>query len=230
MKPSVSIVIPALNEAGAIGEVLAGTAHASSVERIVVDGGSRDGTSEIAASCGARVIESPVGRARQMNAGAAASGGQYLLFLHADTVLPVGFEALVHLLASQPGFAAGAFTLRIDGPAPGLRLIETVANWRARFLGLPYGDQAYFLRADLFSKLGGYAEIPILEDFDLIRRARRWGRIEIVPHPVLTSARRWEQTGIWKTTLRNQLAVTAYCLGFSPRRIAQWYHGNSAGR
>lgn len=220
----ISIIIPALNEEELIEQALGSSNGAPDLEQIVVDGGSLDRTVELARTLGARVLTAPACRATQMNAGAGAASGEILLFLHADTRLPKGFDEVVRQIAERPQFAAGAFRLHIDDPAIALRIIETGANWRARLLQLPYGDQAIFLRRDLFHRLGGYREIPILEDFDLIRRARRHGRIHIAPLPVSTSARRYRQRGAWRSFLSNQAAISAYCLGASPNGIARWYH------
>ena len=217
--PLISIIIPTLNEEENIAACLRGTLNASQVERIVVDGGSRDQTMEIARSCGAKVINSPTGRARQMNAGAEMASGDLLLFLHADTLLPEGFDDCVRQVLTQPGVAAGAFEFRLDATSRGLQIIERIANWRSRFLQLPYGDQAIFIRSALFREMGRYPDMPILEDFELVRRLKRKGRIHTASYPAITSARRWMAGGVWKTTLSHQLIVAAYYLGVSPTLI-----------
>jgi rSAM/selenodomain-associated transferase 2/rSAM/selenodomain-associated transferase 1 len=221
--PRISIIIPTLNEAANIRATLATTKTASNVEVIVVDGGSSDGTVEVARSMGTEVITSPPGRARQMNAGAARATGAVLLFLHGDTRLPRGFDYHVRKILARPRAVAGAFQLRFDGTLPGLRIIERLVNVRSRRLQFPYGDQAIFLRAHLFRKMGGFPDIPIMEDFELIRRLRRRGRIVIAPVPVLTSARRWKNLGIVRATLINNAIPLAYYLGVSPSRLARWY-------
>ncbi len=220
----ISIIIPTLNEAANIANTLTSIQNASDAEIIVVDGGSNDETVALARSCGAKVIISPPGRAGQMNEGAAAAEGEVLIFLHADTRLPEGFEHHVHQVLAHPGVAAGAFELRIEAPLRRLRIIERIANLRSRKLQMPYGDQAIFLRADLFREVGGFPDMPIMEDFELIRRLRHRGRIIIAPAPAVTSARRWMNMGIWRTTLINQLAIIFYFLGVSPYRIAHWYN------
>ncbi|MCX5906873.1 MAG: TIGR04283 family arsenosugar biosynthesis glycosyltransferase [Deltaproteobacteria bacterium] len=217
--PRISIIIPALNEEERIAACLASTQKSSNVERIVVDGGSRDKTVELARSLGARVLPSSRGRAPQMNTGAERATGELLLFLHADTCLPEGFDRYVREILAQPDVAAGAFGFRLDGSSRSLRLIERVANWRARKLQMPYGDQAIFLRADLFRAVGGYPEMPIMEDFELIRRLKRKGRVEIAPVPAITSPRRWLKQGTWKTTFLHWATVVAYYAGVSPFRI-----------
>jgi rSAM/selenodomain-associated transferase 2 len=221
---TLSIIIPAIDEANAIESALAGTEGIPSVkERIVVDGGSRDATEERARECGAKVIPSAPRRSAQMNAGARASEGDILLFLHADTRLPPGFEHHVRETLDRPDTVAGAFRLGIDGPFPGLRVIEWLANFRSICMGMPYGDQAIFLRADRFREVGGFPEIPIMEDFALMQRLRREGRIGIAPVAIATSARRYEEFGFWRTTWINQLMIFGYLLGLSPKRLACWY-------
>jgi rSAM/selenodomain-associated transferase 2 len=229
--PKISIIIPVLNEAATIQETLIRLQEASEVEVIVVDGGSRDETVAIAKCVGKvlakslpiNVISTAAGRARQMNAGAAAATGDILLFLHADTHLPIGFDILVRQALQNPGTVAGAFELRINAQLLGLRLIEKMVNMRSRFLSMPYGDQGIFLKATLFHEIGGFPEIPIMEDFEFMLRLRHQGRITLVPAPVLTSGRRWQKLGVVKTTLINQLIIVCYFLGVSPEQLIRWY-------
>jgi len=222
---SISIIIPTLNEASNLASTLGSIQNASNVEVIVVDGGSSDETVTVARSWGAEVHTSPPGRARQMNAGSARATGEMLLFLHGDTRLPSGYDNYVRKILTHPHAVAGAFQLRIDGKLPGLRIAERMVNVRSRRLQFPYGDQAIFLRADLFREMGGFPDMPIMEDFELIRRLRRRGRVVIAPVPILTSARRWENLGIVRTTLINYAIPLAYYLGASPSRLARWYYG-----
>ncbi len=224
--PRVSIIIPTLNEEERIAACLASTQKSSNVERIVVDGGSHDRTVELARFLGARVLSSLKGRARQMNAGAEAAKGELLIFLHADTCLPEGFDGYVRQVLARPEVAAGAFEFRLDVSSPSLRLIERVANWRARKLQMPYGDQAIFIRADLFHALGGFPDMPIMEDFELIRRLKKKGRIEIASLAAITSARRWQTQGTWRTTFLHWVIVGAYYLGVSPSRIHRFARRN----
>ncbi|MEH2439446.1 TIGR04283 family arsenosugar biosynthesis glycosyltransferase [Nostoc sp.] len=219
----ISIIIAAINEARNIKETIATTQSRLNIEVILVDGGSQDDTVAIAQSLGVKVISSSPGRAVQMNAGAVASGGEILLFLHADTRLPTGFDEMICTALQQPGTVAGAFNLRIDAPLLSLRWVELGVKWRSHFCQMPYGDQAIFLTKESFQQIGGFPELPIMEDFELIRRLKPIGRIVIIPTPVLTSARRWLQKGVFKTTLLNQLVIIAYLLGVSPERIRSWY-------
>ncbi|AVH66698.1 MULTISPECIES: TIGR04283 family arsenosugar biosynthesis glycosyltransferase [unclassified Nostoc] len=219
----ISIIIAAINEARNIKETIATTQSRLNIEVILVDGGSQDDTVAIAQSLGVKVISSSPGRAVQMNAGAVASGGEILLFLHADTRLPTGFDEMICTALQQPGTVAGAFNLRIDAPLLSLRWVELGVKWRSHFCQMPYGDQAIFLTKESFQQIGGFPELPIMEDFELIRRLKTIGRIVIIPTPVITSARRWLQKGVFKTTLLNQLVIIAYLLGVSPERIRTWY-------
>jgi uncharacterized protein len=219
-RPRISVIIPTLNEGRLVQKALK-SARQNGVEVIVVDGRSRDDTAAVAIDLGATVITTDPGRARQMNAGAAIATGEILLFLHADTCLPENFVALVEQTLSQA--IAGAFELKIDAELPGLRWVEWGVKWRSRLFRLPYGDQAIFLKAVTFRALGGFADLPIMEDFNFIRRLRSLGRVAIVPAAVLTSGRRWQKLGILQTTLRNQQVILAYFLGIDREKIARWY-------
>jgi len=215
----ISIVIPVLNEAKSLSSILA--IQAPNIEIIVVDGGSQDETVEIAKSYGFKVLHSDLGRAIQMNAGAEIATGEILVFLHADTQLPEGFDRMIRetLLTS----IAGAFELKIDSDLPGLRWVERGVNLRSRFLQMPYGDQAIFLQTETFHTIGGFPELPIMEDFEFVRTLRQKGRIAIVPHAVITSGRRWQKYGVLRTTIVNQIVILAYLLGVSPSQIRHWY-------
>lgn len=220
---TISVIVPALDEGSRIEACLGNLAARAGVEVILVDGGSSDNTCDKAVACGARVIVSPAGRGRQMNTGAQEARGDILLFLHADTILPADFQGRIADAAEVPGFAAGAFRFAIDGKGRAFRIIEVFTNLRARLLGMPYGDQGIFLAAKTFRALGGYAEMPILEDVDLVRRLRRFGRVVIVPSPALTSARRWQRLGAVRTIVINQLILLGFFFRISPFRLASWY-------
>ncbi|MCT7952050.1 TIGR04283 family arsenosugar biosynthesis glycosyltransferase [Ancylothrix sp. C2] len=222
-KAKISIIIPVLNEAGIIAKTINSTQTGQNIEIIVSDGGSADSTAEIAKKAGAKVINSPKGRALQMNAGVSIATGEILLFLHADTVLSPGYDSMIRQALQQTQTVAGAFELQIDGLHPGLRMVETAVNWRSRWLQMPYGDQAIFMPTQLFKQLGGFPEMPIMEDFAMIQKLQRQGKINIVKLPVLTSDRRWHKNGILKTTAINQLVILGYFLGVPPASLADWY-------
>lgn len=219
----ISIIIPTWNEADNLPQTLAAVQIGQNLEIIVVDGGSTDQTVAVARSQGVQVLSSLPGRAKQMNLGANAATGEILLFLHGDTTLPPGFDRQVRVSLAQPGVIAGAFALKIAGTLRGRSVIETLVNWRSCFWQMPYGDQAIFLRADTFQQMGQFPDMPIMEDFELMRRLRRRGRIAIVPTPVRTSDRRWRKLGILRTTLINQAIVLAYYGGVSPTQLVKWY-------
>ena len=160
-----------------------------------------------------------------MNRGAEEARGRLLVFLHADTHLPEGYLIEIETILARPGVAAGAFRFQIDSSGWGFRLIETAANLRASLLSTPYGDQGLFLRSSTLRRLGGYREIPIMEDFELVRRLARSGKIVISPMPAPTSGRRWRRLGLVRTTLLNWIIVLAYWCGVSPVRLAGWYRG-----
>lgn len=216
----ISIVIPTLDEAARIGPLLDRLAALAPAELIVADGGSRDATAQLARARGARLVESAAGRARQMNAGAAAAGGDVLMFLHADTELPASFARDVRAALSDPRCVAGAFVFALDAPGRRFRILERLVNWRARRFGLPYGDQALFVRADVFRGLGGFPEIAVMEDFELLRRLRRRGRIVLTPTAARTSARLWHGSGFMRVMLANQLTILAHLAGVPAHRSA----------
>ena len=216
-----SVVIPALDEADGIADAVA-SARAPDVEVIVVDGGSSDDTATRAGSSGARVIRAPRGRARQLEAGAREARGDALLFLHADTLLPPGYaDAVVRALA-DPCVSGGAFRLRFDQHTHGLGWIERLAHLRVRLLGLPYGDQALFLRRETLAAIGGIPQVPILEDLDMVRALKRRGRLALLPLDAVTSARRYLARGPWRTALRHLAIALGGTLGVDRARLAVW--------
>ncbi len=219
----ISIIIPTLNEAGNIAPTLRAAAAPEVREIIVVDGGSTDDTLAIAQANGAIIRRSPAGRARQMNHGAEAAQGVILLFLHADTLLPPDFQHHITQIMQQPNTAAGAFRFAMSSRGTGSRLVEAGTNLRTRLLRLPYGDQAIFVNSALFKKAGGYAPQPILEDVLLIKTLKKYGRIRIAPAAAITSDRRWQRLGLFKTTLINQAIMTGYLFGLPPKLLKSWY-------
>jgi len=222
-KPYLSIIIPVLNEAKNIIATLHSTACDDSVERVVVDGGSGDDTVLLARHAGAKVVLSPPGRARQLNRGAAEARGEVFLFLHGDTRLPHEYARFVRETMTRVDIVAGAFRLAIDAPQRRFKWVAGAANLRSRFMQLPYGDQAIFLRADLFRELGGFPEVAVMEDFYLVQLLRRQGRIHLLDQQVLTSARRWLRLGVFRTTIINQVMVLGFLLGFPLDILAKFY-------
>jgi rSAM/selenodomain-associated transferase 2/rSAM/selenodomain-associated transferase 1 len=224
--PDLSIVIPVLNEAKYIERTLRWASEAEGVEILVVDGGSSDGTPEIVKRCNVTLLESgKAERSHQMNYGAHKARGEILLFLHGDSLLPVNFEQHIKKALSSPKIAAGAFQFGLDESFKGSSLNAYFANLRSKYLQLPYGDQGLFMKRTLFERLGGFKEMPIMEDVDMVGRLRELGRIVIVPQKIKTSARRWKQLGYVKTFITNQLFMLAFTAGISPERIVKWYRG-----
>lgn len=219
----ISVIIPVLNEAAHLEQTLAAAQTGSNVELIVVDAGSQDSSVAIAQAAGAHVLSTTPGRAHQMNAGAAIATGEILLFLHADTCLPVGYDTQARYLLAQPKVIAGAFDLQINHTTPSIRFVEWGVRQRSRWLQLPYGDQAIFLKTKVFRALDGFPKQPIMEDFALVKQLQKRGKIAIAPLTVQTSGRRWQKLGVLKTTLLNQAIVLGYYLGIPTERLARWY-------
>lgn len=221
--PCLSVIIPTLNEAAHIDRVLEDVSRGEAIEVIVVDGGSTDTTVAQASARGARIYQSPPGRARQMNQGAAMARGALFFFLHADSRLPPGFDRVIRRELDTPTVAAGAFSLGIDADYKKIRIVEYGANLRSHYLGLPYGDQGMYIQAALFHQCGGFPELPIMEDFAMMQRLRKTGRIVTAPERIYTSSRRWRHMGVLRTTLINQAIITGYLLGIPAARLARWY-------
>lgn len=224
---ALSIIIPVLDEAPSLPALLAHLAplrdHA---EVIVVDGGSTDGSAEAARALGwPRVLAAPRGRGRQMNAGAAAAAGETLLFLHADTSLPPGALEEIGGALADPQVVGGRFDVRLDNPRPIYRAVELLMNLRSRWTGIWTGDQAIFVRRTVFQRLGGYADIPLMEDVEFSRRLKRAGRRVCLHSRVLASARKWEREGPLRTIALMWALRFLYMLGASPARLHRWYYG-----
>lgn len=224
--PRLSVVIPTLDAAASLPALLSDLRQAPSpFELLVVDGGSRDGTALLAADGGCRLLVTESGRGQQLAAGAKAASAPWLLFLHADCRLCEGWhEAVTAFMARHDdGMAAGYFLLGFDNPAPAARRVERLANWRARQLGLPYGDQGLLISRRLYEKAGGFASLPLMEDVDLVRRIGR-ARLRPLPLRILTSAARYERDGWWRRPLRNLSCLALYFMGVSPARLMQRYY------
>lgn len=225
--PDISIIVPVLGEQALIAATLdhlEGLAFQGRREIIVVDGAADAGTIARIARAGVICTASPAGRGIQLNKGAALARGRILLFMHADTRLPGPALKLVATAVDGKHAIAGAFSLGIASHRPAYRRIEAVANWRSRRLGLPYGDQAIFVKKAVFDALKGFKPIPLMEDVDLMRRLNRTGgRIVLLAAKVATSARRWEKEGIVYTTLRNWMLLALFTAGVKPQRLVRWY-------
>lgn len=220
--PSISIIIPTLNEAGNIRQTIESVRRQDrGAEIIVVDGGSVDGTPEIVRPH-ALVIHGPRGRAVQMNAGARCAAGEVLLFLHGDSRIAPGALAQLRQAMDNPRVAGGSFTLAFDVDNLWLRFYAFCST--VDCLCFRYGDQGIFVRRAIFEQLGGYAEIPLMEDIDLMRRLPRYGRRVLIRNcPVTTSARRFMEHGILRQEALNVALVTAWFLGIKPHTLAKWY-------
>lgn len=219
-----SVVIPALNESDHIGALLAdlAQARAAGVELILVDGGSTDGTTALAAPAVDRVLTAPRGRANQMNAGARAAAGEVLWFLHADSrVPPEASGALLH--ACVRGALWGRFDVLLSGRLPVLRLVERAMNLRSRLTGIATGDQAIFVTRSAFERVGGYPEIPLMEDIALSKALRGLARPACLRTRIQASSRRWEEQGALRTILLMWRLRLAYALGADPRRLSRFY-------
>lgn len=233
----ISIIIPVLNEEVLLPRTLDRLEWFSGVEIIVVDGGSTDGTVPLLQRWSGRsssqnrvVLRGDRGRARQMNAGAKRAAGEIFLFLHADSLLPDGAIDAITEVMKSPAVGGGAFQFKIDSEHRFLKIIERLVNLRSSLLKLPYGDQGIFVRRERFEQLGGYADLPLMEDVDFIRRLKKRGKMVLLDRPILTSSRRWLREGIYRTTLRNIMLLSLYSAGVHPRRLERWYRFGEGGR
>lgn len=225
MTASLSIVVPVLNEAAGIEATLRALAplRERGVEVIVVDGGSRDDTVALARPLADHIVDGPRGRARQMNAGAAVASAPQLLFLHADTRLPERADALVAAALAAQAQAWGRFDVIIEGRSAWLPVVATLMNLRSRWSGIATGDQAMFMTRDAFDAVGGFPDQPLMEDIELSIRLKRVGAPACLHERVVTSGRRWEQRGVWRTILLMWRLRLLYALGVSADRLAPWY-------
>lgn len=224
MRPALCIVVPVLDEAPTLAPRLQAlqTYRQRGARVVVVDGGSQDDTLEIARQHADLALLAPRGRAAQMNAGAAACPADVLLFLHADTVLPDSADVLVRRATLGP-FFWGRFDVRIDSPRPLLRLVSLMMNLRSRWTGIATGDQALFVRHDPFRQVGGFPELPLMEDIAISRALKRHGPPACLRERVTTSARRWERHGVWRTIFLMWRLRAAYFFGADPRQLAVQY-------
>ncbi|WP_394234057.1 TIGR04283 family arsenosugar biosynthesis glycosyltransferase [Pseudomonas anguilliseptica] len=228
MTPLLSVVIPVRNEAQTLPALLDDLAdlRAGGVELILVDGGSADGTCELALGRVDQLLRTAPGRALQMNAGAALARGEYLWFVHADTrVSTESLDSLQRALSERPLW--GRFDVRLSGRGLALQLIGAMINLRSRLSGIASGDQGIFVARQRFEALGGYAQIPLMEDLQLCRRLKALARPRCLRPPLSTSSRRWEQNGIWRTVMLMWCLRLAYYCGASPDKLARQYRRGS---
>ena len=224
----ISVIIPTLDAAGQLRRSLPNLATLSALtmvhEVIFADGGSTDLTAEIAEESGAIFVRAPRGRGNQLAAGAEQATGDWLLFLHADTVLEHGWENAAAEFINEPGNASriGYFRFRLDDGSVGARWLETVVAMRCRLLRLPYGDQGMLISRAFYHRLGGFREIPLMEDVDFVRRAGR-RRMAALDMEATTSASRYRREGYLMRPIRNLLCLTLYFLGVPPRTLAKLY-------
>lgn len=220
-----SVVIPTLDAAAELPATLAALAGAPLVgEIIVADGGSCDDSRAIAGAAGARTLVAPKGRGPQLQAGAAAASGEWLLFLHADCRLAAGWERAVAAFIAAPGAAgrAGYFAYGAEDASPAARRLERLVAWRCRALALPYGDQGLLIARPLYDAVGGFAALPLMEDVELVRRLGR-SRLQPIAATIRASARRYRAGGWVRRPLRNLLCLSLYFAGLPPRHIARLY-------
>lgn len=226
--PQLSVIIPVLNEAEIVREYLSQFPYHQQVEVLVVDGGSRDSTMDLCKTFPVQIHSTPKpGRANQMNYGASLAKGEFLLFLHLDSLLPINFFNQIEEILSNSTNIAGAFRLTIDLSGWPYRCLEKLILWRSIYGQFPYGDQGLFLRREDFQLLGGFADLPIMEDYELVQRLQlQWrGRVTIAKGSVITSGRRWQKLGLLRTTMINQAVLLGYHLGLPPQTLANWYRG-----
>jgi rSAM/selenodomain-associated transferase 2 len=225
---TISVIIPTLNEEKTLEHTLSCLPMAEIPEAIIVDGGSIDRTISIAeAFCmeasNVRIVTAPAGRARQMNEGAKASRGDILLFLHADTRLPAEAKLVIESALTNPAVGGGRFDVTFDSPSVWGTMISTLMNWRSRLSGIATGDQALFVRRHVFEQLGGFPDIPLMEDIEFSRRLKRTGQITALHQTVTTSFRRWEQQGPLRTILLMWTLRFLYWAGVNPHHLKSFY-------
>ena len=222
-----SIIVPAFHEGGNINDLIECLNRLDSdknIEVIIVDGAQEKDTLEAIHSSHVIKISSEKGRAKQMNTGASIARGEILIFLHADTELPIHALEKIHSILERKEYVGGAFDLGIKSSKFIFRVIEKLASWRSRLNRIPFGDQAIFMRREYFDRIGGYKEIPLMEDMELMGRIKKSGnKIWIFYDRVMTSPRRWEKEGVIYCTLRNWTLQALYLLGISPHKLAIFY-------
>jgi rSAM/selenodomain-associated transferase 2 len=233
MAMTISVIIPTLNEERTIIAVLANTADLGFDDLIVVDGGSLDQTRALVeshrrrnqspAQSPIRLVTAPPVRALQMNEGAKAGRGEILLFLHADTQLPSDAGMVIVTTLADPRIVGGRFDIRFDHPSMWGTIISKTMNWRSRLSGIATGDQALFVRRSIFEQMGGFVDMPLMEDIEFSHRLKRKGATAALTATVTTSFRRWEQHGPLRTILLMWTLRFLYWIGISPSHLVKWY-------
>lgn len=221
--PRISVVIPTLNAAAHLAATLE-SIHGTVEEVLIADGGSTDETCDIASAAGAHIVRCDKGRGQQLRSGAAAATGDWLLFIHADTVLSEGWQEEVDAHAADPANVdrAAVFTFALDDGSPQARRMERLVAWRTRRLGLPYGDQGLLISRDRYERIGGFRPIPLMEDVDIVRRIGRTN-IDVLDIRAVTSAERYRRGGWWGRPVRNICCLVLYFLRVSPRILVRLY-------
>jgi rSAM/selenodomain-associated transferase 2 len=219
----ISVIVPVLNEEKNIAATLEALTRLAPYEIIIVDGSSSDRTREICEQLGAKVFLSVRGRAQQMNYGAGHASGDVLLFLHADTRLPDSAFRDIGTALNDPRYLGGRFDVELEGEHWMLKVISAMINYRSRLSKVGTGDQAIFVRRSVFEQIGGYPELPLMEDIAFCRTLRRRGEIACLTNRVITSARRWEMDGVWRTIVKMWILKLLYLAGVSPNRLKQYY-------
>lgn len=222
-----SVIIPTLNEEDHVGKAIESAWAVGASEVIVADGGSSDRTLPQAKHAGALPLLASPGRASQQNAGAAAATGDWLLFLHADTWLEAHAAVQIAAVMQSAEANVAAFEQHIDANGRIYRLLERGNAWRAR-RGMAYGDQGILLRRTVFEAVGGFPQVPIMEDVRLMRLLKPYGPLQLLPGPLHVSARRWQAQGAIQQTARNWAMLAAERCGVSPARLATWYQPHAA--
>lgn len=220
-----SVVIPTLKAGGTLAATLDSVLGAGVVDEVVVaDGGSADGTHGIAAKAGARIVHCVPGRGGQLAAGARGAAGDWLLFVHADTVLEAGWGDAAQAFMAAPGNAekAAVFRFALDDTCAAAKRLERIVAWRTRTCGLPYGDQGLLISRHFYDVLGGFAELPLMEDVDMVRRIGK-ARLVMLDPLAVTSAEKYRREGYVRRSARNLLCLALYLAGVAPARIARFY-------
>ena len=220
---NISVIVPVLNEEKVIAATLLALLTLAPYEIIIVDGGSADRTGELAAKFPVKVISSERGRGRQMNRGAGEARGDVLLFLHADTRLPASALNDIKAALSEPRYLGGRFDVELEGEHWMLKIVGTLINYRSRVTQVGTGDQALFVRREVFARMGGFLDIPLMEDIAFCRALKRKGAVACLRSRVITSARRWESDGVWRTIFKMWSLKACYLAGVSPARLKRFY-------